>query len=148
MKFSKKVKLPANGYKSIWVYVADEKGKALVDGSIHFSIDTTLPTLKLENSDSWKVDEKGDYHLSTLQRPFVIRGTAVDNYSGFMVFINNNLVAVTPMQEVFTVQNGFPVDFAYEVIPAPGINQYEVTLIDMAGNKVTKRLFVNYLGTD
>lgn len=148
LKFSKKVKLPANGYKSIWVYVADEKGKALVDGSIHFSIDTTLPTLKLENSDSWKVDEKGDYHLSTLQRPFVIRGTAGDNYSGFMVFINNNLVAVTPMQEVFSVQNGFPVDFSYEVIPAPGINQYEVTLIDMAGNKVTKRLIVNYLGTD
>lgn len=148
LKFSKTIKLPANGYKSVWIYVADEKGKDLVDGSIHFAIDTVTPTLKLNNSSDWKIDEKGDYHLSTLQRPFVIKGTASDNYSGFGVLINNNVVAVTPEQGVYTIANGFPVEFAYEVNPVPGINQYEISVIDLAGNKVTKHLFVNYLGSN
>ncbi|BDR59300.1 S8 family serine peptidase [Xylocopilactobacillus apicola] len=146
LTFKKTIQLPTNGYKSIWVYVVDKNGKTLVDGSIRFKVDTNLPTISFNDSKNWRQDEQGNYQVTTLRNPYVISGTANDNYSGFKVFANNSVVSVTPAFGLYNQSTGFPVNFSVSANLKPGLNRYQISVIDSSGNIVSHNLNITYQG--
>lgn len=147
LKFSKTIKVPANGYKVFSVVIKDQNGKMLADNSIRFMSDTIKPTLSLNNSDGWKQDSKGDYHLTTMKKPFILAGTAEDNFAGLEVFVNDNIVDSTPGYISMNHQpNNVPINFSTSLNLIPGLNKFQVKVKDGNDNVVTRNLYVNYQG--
>lgn len=148
LTFTTQIKAAPNTKISVPVQIKYQ-GQTIVDNSLRFYIDTSLPDLNIFSDQSLSADADGTYNLFTNKSPYHLKGEADDNYDGYTLVVNGDVVDNEPFSFVYGhgpngKKSGFDVPFDL----SDGNNVAEIDLIDALGNQVSRKLNVHYYSAE
>lgn len=80
-------------------------GQTLVDGGLRLYVDTSLPELNLMNERMQERLIDGTYQVKTNQKAYQLKGQAGDNYDGYKLMINGDMIAKKTFSLTFKQKN-------------------------------------------
>lgn len=144
LTFETKIKAAPNTKVSVPVQVKYQ-GQNIVDNSLQFYIDTTLPDLSLFDESSLQRLSDGSYQIKTNQSPYQLSGSANDNYDGFAININGDMIENQKFSFIFSKgNNGQMSQFNVPLDLTTGDNIADITVSDAVGNQTSKKVNVRY----
>ncbi|MDE3316632.1 S8 family serine peptidase [Lacticaseibacillus zeae] len=135
------------GYRLTEPATDGSKSTKTAYGELQIYLDTIFPTLDLPQADTLKVDDQGNYDITTTSDTFTVSGTVNDNINGYRLYTNGDNVVHQKNLAGFnnhldpqsTTSNPYgAADFNQTYTLKDGDNYFTVTAVDMVGNKVTK----------
>ena len=135
------------GYRLTEPATDGSKSTKTAYGELQIYLDTIFPTLDMPQADTLKVDDKGNYDITTTSDTFTVSGTVNDNINGYRLYTNGDNVVHqrnlagfnNHLDPLSTTSNPYgAADFSQTYTLRDGDNYFTVTAVDMVGNKVTK----------
>ncbi|WP_158530767.1 hypothetical protein, partial [Fructobacillus ficulneus] len=148
LTFTTTIPAPPNAKVSVPIRLQQDGQDKLV-GGLQFYLDTTLPELSLFEEKSFERLYNGYYQIKTNQDHYKLTGQAGDNYDGYRIFINGNMVARKNFSMTFNQKNnGSVTQFAVPMALTTGDNYADIRVYDASGNFSSKTFNVRYYQAD
>ncbi|KMK53864.1 PIII-type proteinase precursor [Fructobacillus sp. EFB-N1] len=148
LAFSTVVEAKANAKTAVPIQI-NAGGRTLVDGGLKFYVDTSLPELNLFNESTLARLDDGTYQVKTNQETYQLSGQAGDNYDGYQLTINGDMVATKPFSLIFNQKTtGGLTKFSVPLYLTKGDNRSILVIRDAVGNQTKKKLNVRYYQTN
>ncbi|CAK1238961.1 S8 family serine peptidase [Fructobacillus tropaeoli] len=148
LAFSTVVEAKANAKTAVPIQI-NAGGRTLFDGGLQFYVDTSLPELNLFNESTLARLDDGTYQVKTNQETYQLSGQAGDNYDGYQLMINGDMVATKPFSLIFNQKTtGGLTKFSVPLHLTKGDNRSILVIRDAVGNQTKKKLNVRYYQTN
>ncbi|CAK1227929.1 S8 family serine peptidase [Fructobacillus evanidus] len=148
LAFKTVVEAKANAKTAVPIQI-NAGGRTVFDGGLQFYVDTSLPELNFFNESTLARLDDGTYQVKTNLETYQLSGQAGDNYDGYELTINGDMVATKPFSLIFNQKTtGGLTKFSVPLHLTKGDNRSILAIRDGVGNQTKKKLNVRYYQTN